>query len=340
MSKVGLGLGQASALSNYLGKPAKGATGGELGKAASIRLDRIQPDPTQPRKEFEKGALESLASSIREQGVVTPISVTPNPKKKGYYVIVFGERRWRASKLAGKTTIPCFVDDSPNPAKQLIENLHRQNLTPLEIAEFLQKQVANGKKSQRAIATECGVSQAWVSQHLGLLALPKPILEAFRAGKCTDVTAATDLAKLYRGNEKMVKRWLGEQEEVSRAEVRALKASLTAPEEDAVEVEEVAPAPTGKKGASGARGAQAEGRVRLASAEEAGSGRRAAAQEWAEESTAPVEEVPEAGQSKSLVLSCAKGQGTLVMEGKVTIVLDDGQRVMVDLAEVDLLGLF
>ena len=78
----------------------------------------------------------------------------------------------------------------------------------------------------------------------------------------------------------------------------------------------------------------------MASAEEAGSGRRAAAQEWAEESTAPVEEVPEAGQSKSLVLSCAKGQGTLVMEGKVTIVLDDGQRVMVDLAEVDLLGLF
>jgi ParB family chromosome partitioning protein len=192
-----------------------------------IPLKLIDEDPNQPRTAdnpgFSSESLRELADTIRLRGVKTPISVRDNPKAKGRYIINHGTRRFRASALAGKTTIPGFLDNDYDNADQVVENLHRNALTPREISDYIGRELARGKK-KRDIAKELGKSPAFVSQHVTLLDLPDPIAESFNSGRSRDVTLINDLVTIYTRKPDEVKAWLSdEDQEITRGSVKLLR---------------------------------------------------------------------------------------------------------------------
>lgn len=166
------------------------ATGAPL----EIRLQEIEEDPNQPRTEFDAEALAELAESIRADKVRVPISVRPR-NERGTYVINHGARRYRASLIAGKNTIPAFVDDSHDDFAQVVENIQRDGLSPREIAEFISKRRALGDKD-KLIGARLGKSKSWVSAHAALLDWPVYIEELYSAGHCRDVTTLYSLIQL------------------------------------------------------------------------------------------------------------------------------------------------
>ncbi len=145
-----------------------------------IPLSRIQPDPEQPRKAFRKGPLEELAASIREHGVLQPISVEYVESEKAYRIIS-GERRWKASRMAGLEAIPCVihkgVTNSDRIARQIVENLQRQDLSPIEKATCLinYKRLMGEDVTWREVETRTGLSKRRRQQFTALLNLPKSI---------------------------------------------------------------------------------------------------------------------------------------------------------------------
>jgi ParB family transcriptional regulator, chromosome partitioning protein len=198
-----------------------------IGRPQEIPLGLIDEDPNQPRITFDAEAMEELARTIRERGVKTPISVRPHPSDAGRFMINHGARRYRASKMAGKATIPGFIDTDHNEADQMIENLQRDNLTAREIADFIGREVSKGKK-KGDIAKSIGKSGAYVSQHVALLDLPEPIAVAFNAGLCSDVTLVVELARLFKVDAKAVESHLADNEEFTRSGVRLLKEYIEA----------------------------------------------------------------------------------------------------------------
>lgn len=152
----------------------------EFSPPTLLDINLIDEDPNQPRKEdnpgFSQQSLKELALTIAERGVKSPISVRPTDN--GRFIINHGARRYRASKLAGKTTIPAFIDNDYTHLDQLIENIQRDALTPREVADYIGYKISMGfKKSE--IANELGKSNAWVSQHSVILDMPEPIAKAF-----------------------------------------------------------------------------------------------------------------------------------------------------------------
>ena len=140
-----------------------------------IRLSDIEPNPRQPRQEFDPIALEELAQSIRENGVITPITLR---KTGDTYQIIAGERRWRASRLAGLTEIPAIVldvDENTAYALALIENLQREDLNPMEEAEGYRRLTQELGLTQEQAAQRVGRSRPAVANALRLLSLPKPV---------------------------------------------------------------------------------------------------------------------------------------------------------------------
>lgn len=191
--------------------------------AKEIELDLIDEDPNQPRTEFDESTLKELANTIKLRGVKTPISVRVNPKNSGRFIINHGARRVRASKLAGKTTIPAFIDPDYNEEDQVIENLHRDNLTAREIADFIGRQLARGK-THKVIAQTIGKSRPFVTMHAALLDLPAPVADVFNSGRCRDVTLIVDLVRAFHTNEEATSRWLAdESQEINRESVRTLR---------------------------------------------------------------------------------------------------------------------
>ena len=157
-NKEGLGLDSIGDLSSLLENEEETSNG----KPLDLDVSLIDEDPEQPRNIFTKSTLNELATSIEERGVKSPISV--RVIDGGRYMINHGARRFRASLLAGKKTIPAYIDHDYSKADQVIENLHRDNLTPREIAEFIGRQIEEGKKKGQ-IAKEIGKSNAFVTQH-------------------------------------------------------------------------------------------------------------------------------------------------------------------------------
>lgn len=225
---TGMDFGSLGDLSSLLSSPTPGvqtATGPE-----HLSLNLIDEDPHQPRSEsnpgFSHDSLEELAATIRQRGVKSPISVRENPDKPGHYIINHGARRYRASRLAKKDSIPAFIDNDYNEADQVIENLQRNELTAREIADFIGRELAKNKK-QAAIAKELGKSAPWVSQHVTLLDLPDPIAEVFNTGRVTDVTVINELVKNYKAYPDEVTAWLeNPSQDISRAEVKLLREFL------------------------------------------------------------------------------------------------------------------
>ncbi|HCZ14875.1 MAG TPA: chromosome partitioning protein ParB [Candidatus Accumulibacter sp.] len=223
----GLGLDNIGDLSGLLNQPAPGGSGyGPL----DLPLDLVSEDPHQPRTKdnpgFSSDSLAELADTISLRGVKTPISVRDNPEAPGFYIINHGARRTRASKLAGKTSIPAFIDNDYNEADQVIENLQRNDLTPREIADFIGRELAKGKQKGE-IAKELGKSASFVSQHVTLLDLPEPIAVAFNTGRCRDVTVINELVTAHKKRPKEVGVWLAdESQEIARGSVKLLREFL------------------------------------------------------------------------------------------------------------------
>ncbi|MEH6548592.1 MAG: ParB/RepB/Spo0J family partition protein [Pseudomonadales bacterium] len=149
----------------------------------NLPVDLIQRGKYQPRREMEQEALEELAASIRVQGVMQPIVVRSVSKDR--YEIIAGERRWRASQLAGKDTIPAIIREVPDEtaiAMALIENIQRENLNPLEEATSLDRLRLEFELTQQEVADAVGKSRATVANLLRLLALNEDVKTLLERG--------------------------------------------------------------------------------------------------------------------------------------------------------------
>ncbi len=148
-----------------------------------IPLTEIRSNPYQPRKEFDEKSLSEFAESIKEHGVIQPIIVKKSIKG---YEIIAGERRTRASKMAGKTTIPAIIRDFSDQEMMeiaLIENIQREDLNPIEEAEALAKIIESSKMTQEEAAKKFGKSRSYITNILGLLGLPEQTKQYVREGK-------------------------------------------------------------------------------------------------------------------------------------------------------------
>lgn len=157
----------------------------ETGDAArEIPVTQIDPNVNQPRKNFDEVALSELANSIRIHGVISPIIVVAQPG--GRYMIIAGERRWRASKKAGLLTIPAIVRDyTPQQVKEisLIENLQREDLNPIETAVAIRQLMDEYRYTQEQVADRIGKSRPAVANTLRLLTLTAPVIDLVASGK-------------------------------------------------------------------------------------------------------------------------------------------------------------
>ncbi len=141
-----------------------------------IDITRISPNPEQPRTNFDQDALEELAASIREIGIIQPLSL--RSLDGGQYQIIAGERRWRAARMAGLTTVPAYVrsaSDVEITEMALIENIQREDLNAIEVALALRKLIDSYDLTQERLAERLGKKRATISNHLRLLRLPAPI---------------------------------------------------------------------------------------------------------------------------------------------------------------------
>jgi len=163
-------------------RPAAPARDGQ--EIIEIALDHIDENPYQTRRTFDEASLQELAESIKESGLAQPVVVRPGAN--GRYVLVLGERRCRASKLAGKTTVPAIVRQLGNEqAAELtvIENLQRQDLNCLEQAQAFARLSREFGLTQEQIGKRIGTSRESVANYMRLLKLPQPVLDLIGAGK-------------------------------------------------------------------------------------------------------------------------------------------------------------
>ena len=146
-----------------------------------IEIDRIAPNPKQPRTHFGEQALDELAESIRTLGVIQPITV--RKEADGRYTIISGERRWRASKLAGLTSMPAYIreaDEESMLAMAIVENIQRQDLNAIEVALSLQRLVDECHLTQDSLGERVGKKRSTVANYLRLLKLPVEVQLAVR----------------------------------------------------------------------------------------------------------------------------------------------------------------
>lgn len=156
-----------------------------LEKVELLRLNSIKQNPYQPRKEFDEAALLELSESIKEHGVLQPIIVRSVGTQ---YEIVAGERRYRASELAGKKEIPAIVrelTDEQSMEMAILENLQREDLTPIEVAEAYQKLIENLSLTQEQLAFRLGKSRPHITNHVRLLSLPETVRQDIMEGRLT-----------------------------------------------------------------------------------------------------------------------------------------------------------
>ena len=179
-SQKGLGKGLGALLGDFAEDPQE-----ERG-LKQLPLHKIEPNPNQPRQDFDEEELSELSESIRTHGVIQPLTVREMPS--GYYQIIAGERRWRASRLAGLTEIPAVVieaDDKKAMELALIENLQRSDLNPVEEANGYDALIREYGLTQEEAAERVGKSRPAVANALRLLTLCGPVLERVKKGELT-----------------------------------------------------------------------------------------------------------------------------------------------------------
>jgi ParB family chromosome partitioning protein len=198
------------------------STGGPL----MLELEAIEEDPEQPRAEFDPEALRLLAETIAARGVRAPVSVRSHPEREGHWILNYGARRLRAARLAGMAQIPAFVDETADSFDQVIENEQRENLQPLELALFVQRQMRAGL-SQAEIARRLGKTRGYMTFLGALIDAPDWLLDLYRHGGCRGMTELYELRSLHDENPEAVSAWLRQRETISRGDLRLLRASLS-----------------------------------------------------------------------------------------------------------------
>ena len=162
-----------------------------------VPLDRIDPNPSQPRHDFSQDSLAELADSIRVSGMVQPVLLRLSPLAEGRYQLVVGERRWRAARLAGLETVPALirqVTDQDALELALTENLLRQDLNPLDVARAYQALQEKYHLSHERIAERLGLNRSSVTNTLRLLRLPPAVQEMLSKNEITHGHARAILA--------------------------------------------------------------------------------------------------------------------------------------------------
>lgn len=194
-----------------------------------IAIGDIDPNPDQPRRVFQEEAIAQLAQSIRDQGVLQPILVVPGDH--GRYRIVAGERRWRAARMAGLETVPCVVRDLDIVQQMeiaLIENLQREDLNPIEVAQGIRGLMQHCGYTQEAVANRLSKSRPAVANLLRLLTLPEELMDMVRDG-----ALSAGHARVLAGLEDdQVKLALAKQTVESGWSVRQLEAAAAALKEE------------------------------------------------------------------------------------------------------------
>lgn len=223
MARKGLGKG-LDALFAHNSEPVVISTR-EGESVVELRLSEVEPDSAQPRTRFDNEKLSELAASIAEHGVITPIIV--KKLDNGFYRIIAGERRWRASKIAGVSTIPAIIRDMDKEALyqvSLVENLQRQDLNPIEEAKGYKRLAEEFHLTQEQIAKKLGKSRSSIANSLRILNLPTKVIDYVEEGRLSFghakvLLSVTDEKRLLTLAEKAVA------EELS---VRALEEELSA----------------------------------------------------------------------------------------------------------------
>lgn len=176
----GLGRGLGALLGDFTEEPA------EQSAYQTLPLYKIEPNPNQPRREFDESELQALADSISVHGVIQPLTL--RQMENGYYQIIAGERRWRAARMANLSEIPAVIieaDDRKAMELALIENLQRQDLNPVEEAQGYQTLMDQYGLTQEEVSSRVGKSRSTVANSLRLLGLCPEVLNNLKEGQLT-----------------------------------------------------------------------------------------------------------------------------------------------------------
>ena len=150
---------------------------------AEVEIEKIRPNPHQPRTQFDEASIDELARSIKETGIIQPLLVVP---EEDHYKLIVGERRWRAAQRAGLRVVPVIIRNMTEDKQlevSLIENIHREDLNPLEIAEAFERLVNQLGLTQQEVADRVGKDRASVANYIRLLKLQPEIKALIRDGK-------------------------------------------------------------------------------------------------------------------------------------------------------------
>src|SRR5437016_4080219 len=199
-----LGRGLAALFGETGGRPLDGSGGGRASLAQSVPIEAIRPSPLQPRRHFAEAELDGLAQSIRDKGILQPLLVRPAGDAEGEFELVAGERRWRAAQRVGLHEVPVVVRvfaDTEALEIALVENLQREDLSPLEEAEAYSRLTREFGRSQASLADSVGKSRSHVANTMRLLGLPASVRQsledgALTAGHARALLAAPDPAAL------------------------------------------------------------------------------------------------------------------------------------------------
>lgn len=203
-----------------------------MSRMAEIAISDIIPNPTQPRTQFDEEALDELADSIRQLGVIQPVTVKKSDN--GKYIIISGERRWRAAQRADLKSLPAYireVDDENLHAMALVENIQRQDLNAIEIALGMQRLIDECHLTQDALSEKVGKKRSSVSNYLRLLKLPDEVQLALKEGLISMGHAKAIAGAPAERQLHVLKRCVKKQLSVRQAEelVRALAEPAPAP---------------------------------------------------------------------------------------------------------------
>ena len=184
-----------------------------MSEMAEVAIADIEPNPLQPRRTFDEEALQELAASISQLGVIQPITL--RRRADGKYTIISGERRWRASQITGLEHLPAYireVDDENLHAMALVENIQRQDLNAIEIALGMQRLIEECGLTQEAMADKVGKKRSTVTNYLRLLSLPSEVQLALKEGLVTaghaKAIAGMDPSEQIKALKKCIKRGL------------------------------------------------------------------------------------------------------------------------------------
>ena len=218
-------------------KPSTPATA-DAGKPLDILLSDIEEDPDQPRKEFTPEAMQEMTESIRARGVKTPVSVRTHPSKPGKWMLNHGARRYRGSAAAGHTTIPSFIDEAHDDYDQVIENIQRDDLKPMELAIFIKGKLDGGVKKNE-IARRLGKSATSITELMALVDAPACVEAVYTSGRCSSPKTLYELRMLAEKYPEQVQEWCENAEDVTRKSVTELSDILKSKQNATVNAEKL-----------------------------------------------------------------------------------------------------